>query len=219
MTYSLLAIDSETGALGGVAATGNLCVGGWVLRATAAGASATQGALPSTLWGEEALRRMADGETADAAVSALVDADSGRARRQLAAIDVHGGGGVFSGADNAPIVDQAQCDGAVAAGNFLANRDVISCLLESYQCADGDFRARLLAALVAATAAGGDKRGVMSAALLIVSPAAPPLSLRVDHADDPIAQLLRLSEKTLQPDYVDWLQALPTPADPHRDVL
>ena len=59
MTYSILARDPETGAFGGAAATGSLCVGGWVLRGRAGvGISASQGASPSTLWGEEALVRL-----------------------------------------------------------------------------------------------------------------------------------------------------------------
>ena len=60
MTFSLLARDPATGAIGGAAATGSLCVGGWVLRGSLAGGmSASQGKAPSTFWGEDVLAMMA----------------------------------------------------------------------------------------------------------------------------------------------------------------
>ena len=66
MTFSILAQDLNTGCMGGAAATGSLCVGGWVLRGDSrAGMSASQGAAPSTLWGEDALNRMQAGDTAE----------------------------------------------------------------------------------------------------------------------------------------------------------
>ena len=62
MTFSILARDPVSGAIGGAAATGSLCVGGWVLRGhVSAGMSASQGAAPSTIWGEEVLAAMHDG--------------------------------------------------------------------------------------------------------------------------------------------------------------
>ena len=86
MTFSILAIDRKTGTIGGAAATGSLCVGGWVLRGDPrSGMSASQGAAPSTFWGEDVLFRMAAGETARTAVGAVTASDSGRAFRQLAA--------------------------------------------------------------------------------------------------------------------------------------
>ncbi|MBF9061372.1 DUF1028 domain-containing protein, partial [Rhodobacterales bacterium HKCCSP123] len=68
MTISILAIDEKTGRMGGAAATGSLCVGGWVLRGRAdSGLSASQGTAPSTLWGEDVLVRMAGGMRAPGA--------------------------------------------------------------------------------------------------------------------------------------------------------
>ena len=79
MTISILAFDEKTGVYGGGAATGSLCVGGWVLRGDAeSGLSASQGSLPSTMWGNDVLARMRDGEPADLAVRRVVDADAGR---------------------------------------------------------------------------------------------------------------------------------------------
>ena len=83
MTFSLLARDPETGALGGAAATGNLSVGAWVLRASAGvGISASQGHFPSTLWGEDVLTELANRVAPEQAMQTIVSADRGRASRQ-----------------------------------------------------------------------------------------------------------------------------------------
>ena len=69
MTISILAFDERTGAYGGAATTGNLCVGGWVLRGDAeSGLSASQGLLPSTLWGTDSLKLMQMGVSSAQAV-------------------------------------------------------------------------------------------------------------------------------------------------------
>ncbi|KKM04073.1 hypothetical protein LCGC14_1767880, partial [marine sediment metagenome] len=88
MTFSILARDEKTGMLGGAAATGSLCVGGWVLRGGAdRGLSASQGTAPSTLWGEDVLTLMQGGVAAATAVARVTGHDTGAAHRQLAALD------------------------------------------------------------------------------------------------------------------------------------
>ncbi|MEH6726398.1 MAG: DUF1028 domain-containing protein, partial [Hyphomicrobiales bacterium] len=78
MTFSLLAYDADSKSWGGVAATGNLCVGGWVLRGRAGtGLSASQGHAPSTMWGEDVLDLMDQGLSAIEGVNRLVQADPG----------------------------------------------------------------------------------------------------------------------------------------------
>ena len=85
MTISILAVDEKTGRIGGIAATGSLCVGGWVLRGhPESGMSASQGTAPSTLWGEDVLTAMRTGMSAVDAVAAVTSPDPGRAHRQLA---------------------------------------------------------------------------------------------------------------------------------------
>jgi hypothetical protein len=101
MTFSILARDPETGAIGGAAATGSLCVGGWVLRGDlTAGMSASQGAAPSTFWGEEVLGAMRDGLDAASAADKITTADRGRDYRQLSALDLRGGTAAFTGSAN-----------------------------------------------------------------------------------------------------------------------
>ena len=107
MTFSILVRDPETGAMGGAAATGNLCVGGWVLRGDVrAGLSASQGKTPSTLWGEDVLDGMRKGLSAKNAVAALVSADRGRETRQLLAIDRGGRTAAFTGDENVSEVSE-----------------------------------------------------------------------------------------------------------------
>ena len=101
MTISILAYDEKSGTYGGAATTGSLCVGGWVLRGDGeSGMSASQGSLPSTMWGSDVLDRMRAGTPADDAVAQITGADSGRAERQLSALDPAGGTGHFTGANS-----------------------------------------------------------------------------------------------------------------------
>ena len=211
MTFSLLARDPETGALGGVAATGNICVGAWVLRGDPrAGMSASQGRTPSTLWGEDALAAMAEGIGAEPAVARITGTDPGRAARQLVLLSADGGTAGFDGARNEPFTGHLDGDGWIVAGNWLSSGDVIESTARSFCDAAGPFEERLLAALRAGVAAGSDSRGTLSAALLVVALDRPPLSLRVDWDTDPVDRLVALYKKTREPGYDAWLRTLPT---------
>lgn len=217
MTFSLLARDPATGAIGGAAATGSLCVGGWVLRGTLAGGiSASQGKSPSTFWGEDVLSLMADGQRAENAVKAVVTGDRGAAQRQLTALPPAGPGGAFTGDDNTPAMAQQLFDGGVAAGNMLASAAVIDALVAGFLDAPGSFPQRLLAGLTTADAAGSDSRGLQSAALLVLSPAHPPLTLRVDYADAPLTALEDLLARATTGHYADWAAQVPCLDDPER---
>ena len=111
MTFSLLARDPASGAIGGAAATGSLCVGGWVLRGSLSGGmSESQGKAPSTFWGEDVLAAMAEGQAAEKAVEAVTAPDSGAAQRQLTALPYVGPGAVFSGTENAPEIGELVFD-------------------------------------------------------------------------------------------------------------
>ncbi|MCR9136665.1 MAG: DUF1028 domain-containing protein [Alphaproteobacteria bacterium] len=217
MTYSILARDPETGAMGGAAATGSLCVGGWVLRGDARhGLSASQGASPSTFWGEDVLRAMGAGTSAGEAVDAVVFADKGRQYRQLAAIDCHGRQGHFTGDQNLPQKGARLFANGVAAGNTLSSEEVLDVLVSEFSGSTQPLAERLLGALDAARKAGGDSRGQLSAALLVVSRNASPLTLRIDHSEDPITDLQSLYSRATQGDYANWIRQVPTHDDPHR---
>ena len=217
MTFSILAQDLSSGAFGGAAATGSLCVGGWVLRGDSrVGLSASQGAAPSTLWGENALGLLHQGHGAQATVDQLVAEDRGRDWRQLAVLDRSGGTACHTGAANTDWKGALIAPGLVVSGNLLAGPQVLDALRDAYLGASGSMAQRLIAALAAAEQAGGDTRGLQSAALLVVSDDAPPLSLRVDWAEDPIGALDDLFQRSQSGDYAAWLPTVPTRNDPER---
>lgn len=217
MTFSILAQDLGSGAFGGAAATGALCVGGWVLRGDSrAGMSASQGAAPSTMWGEDALEGMRQGRSASATVTGLIGADRGRDWRQLAVLDCVGGTACHTGVQNTDWKGALTGPGLVVSGNMLTGPHVLEALHDAYLAASGTLAQRLLVALDAAEAAGGDTRGLQSAALLVVSDDAPPLSLRIDWAENPIRALHDLHARSQSGDYAAWLHTVPTRADPQR---
>lgn len=218
MTYSILARDPKTGAIGGAAATGSLCVGGWVLRGDLnAGMSASQGAAPSTFWGEEVLQHLRNGSNPEEAVSHVTSHDRGRAYRQLAAMDLLGNAAAFTGSENQDIKGSVTFAAGIASGNMLGRHAVLGAMTEAYVASDQVFERRLLEALRAAQGAGSDFRGLLSAAMLVLHPDRPPLTLRIDyHPDDPIGALEQLYQKVTTGDYADWVRKVPVLSDRER---
>lgn len=215
MTFSLLARDPTSGTIGGAAATGSLCVGGWVLRGSLAGGmSASQGKAPSTFWGEDVISKMAAGQSVEEATKGVVMPDRGRSQRQLAALSPAGAGGAFTGAENTPETNDRVFDNGVASGNMLAAPGVVDALIDGYLGAAGTFPERLLAGLFAAEAAGSDSRGLQSAALLVLSPSHAPLTLRVDWSETPLDDLRALLARATGGDYADWARQVPCADNP-----
>ena len=217
MTISILVFDEKTGSYGGAATTGSLCVGGWVLRGDAeSGLTASQGSLPSTMWGVDALRAMRDGLSAEDAVAGVVGADAGRHHRQLAALDPTGRVAAFTGEQSIPTAGSRAAANAIVAGNLLESEGVLDACIDGYAGASGSLAERLIAALEAAKRAGGDSRGLLSAALLIVSRSTPPLTLRIDKSARPLADLRALHAAATSGAYADWASLVPTLDDPER---
>lgn len=227
MTFSLLVRDPETGEIGGAAATGSYCVGGWVLRGRFdSGLSASQGAAPSTFWGDEALDRMRMGAGAPEALEAVVGADGNREWRQLTMLDLQGNTAAHSGDRNGDWHGHITRPGLVAAGNILAGPHVLERLEETFRGTSSGMGGRLIAALQAAQEAGGDRRGLKSAALLVLAPDRPPMSLRIDMSPVPLDDLARLAaacqDRSTPGNYAHWTDAVPVPVDPLRadpDIL
>ena len=218
MTFSILAYDPLTESYGGASATGNICVGGWVLRGDPlSGVSASQGSEPSTLWGEHILRLTGDGLDAKTAIKNTIKKDKGKQRRQLSVIDKKGNGSVFSGNENSSIIDELVSKNLVLSGNILSNKNVLNSMKERYlENQDKSLLYRLYFALQGGNKAGGDKRGIFSASILIVSRKSPPISLRVDYSTNPLKKLKELISKSNTKDYTNWLNSLPVVSDPYK---
>jgi uncharacterized Ntn-hydrolase superfamily protein len=195
-TYSIVAFDPATGELGAAVqshwfSVGSLCIWG---RA-GVGAVATQSVVEPA-YGPDALDRIADGIGAQQALGELLSADPLADVRQVAVVDVHGGVGVHTGRDC--IVHAAHVAGPhhSAQANMMARETVPQAMSDAYEAATGPLHERLLAALQAAEAEGGDVRGRQSAAMLVVPPDGEPwrrtVDLRVEDHADPIAELARL---------------------------
>ncbi len=210
MTFSILTFDDKSGVFAAAAATGSLCVGGWVLRGDIeSGLVASQGTAPSCFWRDDAMRAMYRGQTARDAVEAVTSDDPGKGHRQLIAMDRYGATHGFTGADSVPYAGHLTQQGLVVAGNMIEGPEVLEAMVAKAQtCTDGPDQ-KMIQVLNAARLAGGDSRGLLSAAMLILAPDRPPLDLRIDHSNDPIADLERLFLRTRASPYFDWLAEVP----------
>ncbi len=199
MTFSIVATDPERRDWGIAVASRFPCVGAVVPWARArVGAVATQ-SWANTSFGTEGLALMAGGLSAAEALRRLLDGDEGREDRQAGCVDASGGAATFTGSRCMDWAGGVTGDGFAAQGNILAGESVVNELARAFAEADGDLCDRLLAALVAGDAAGGDRRGRQSAALLVVREEGGYegrndryIDLRVDDHADPIAELQRL---------------------------
>jgi uncharacterized Ntn-hydrolase superfamily protein len=199
MTFSIVALDAATGDLGVAVASKFPCVGAVVPWARAGvGAVATQ-SWANTDFGPDGLGLMGGGLPADAALDAVLEPDADREERQVGFVDARGGAASFTGANCMDWAGGRTGDGFAVQGNILASGDVVAALAETYARTEGDLCDRLLAALLAADAAGGDRRGKQSAALLVVREAGGYegrndryIDLRVDDHPDAPSELARL---------------------------
>jgi uncharacterized Ntn-hydrolase superfamily protein len=199
VTFSIVAFDPANGDLGVAVASKFPCVGAVVPWAKAGvGAVATQ-AWANTAFGPDGLRHMRDGLPAADALDAVLAADDGREDRQSGFVDTRGNAATFTGTKCMDWAGGINGEHFAAQGNILMGEDVVRDLAEAFQATDGDLCDRLLAAVLAGDAAGGDRRGRQSAALLVVRAGGGYegrndryIDLRVDdHADAP-AELARL---------------------------
>lgn len=219
MTFSILIHDEKTGVYAGAAATGSLCVGGWVLRGDIeSGLCASQGSAPSTFWRDDAMRQLHAGEEAADVVDAVTSKDTGCAHRQLAVLDRAGRTAAFTGDASVPFADAITAPGLVVAGNMIKSRAVLEAMIDAFKSHAGSYPKRLIAALRAAHAAGSDVRGLQSAALLVLSPTAPPIDLRIDHSAAPLDDLAALAHKVSEPPYANWLEEAPVLDDRCRTL-
>jgi uncharacterized Ntn-hydrolase superfamily protein len=201
VTYSIVARDPETGALGVAVQTCMFAVGTIVPWARAGvGAVATQ-AFAERAYGPRCLASMADRHSAEAALTAARAADPIPAMRQVGVVDAHGSVASFTGDLCIEYAGHLIGDGYAVQANMMASPDVWSAMAVAYEGSSGAFAPRLLAALVAAEEAGGDARGAMSAALKVVDGTRRDdpgdgvlVDVRVDDHERPLDELGRLLE-------------------------
>lgn len=214
MTWSILARNDD-GTFGVAVASRFFAVGGLCVHTRSqVGALSTQ-ALMNPLYGPAGLDALAAGCNPEELVAALTGADAGRDHRQLHVLPASGRGAAHTGASCIGWCGHAVYDDFSVAGNMLAGPQVIEATAQAFVATEGQALAeRLIAAMAAGEAAGGDKRGKQAAALRIHGREDYPLlDLRVDDHAEPIAELRRLYAKSLER-YQPFLACLPKRDDP-----
>ncbi|AGP59658.1 DUF1028 domain-containing protein [Streptomyces rapamycinicus] len=194
MTFSLVVRDGER--FGIVASSSSPAVAARVAHLRpGVGAAASQNVTDPTL-GTSLLEELADHGDAERALAAVTGAARNAksiAYRQLTVVGRSGPGSAYSGSHTLGTYASATAEGAVAAGNMLCGEHIPGVLLDAYSAAPGELEERLVSALKAAVAAGGEEGPVHSAGLAVVADVDWRVTdLRVDWADDPVDRLAEL---------------------------
>lgn len=207
-TFSILGYDPATGELGGAVQSRVFSVGNGVLWAEAGvGVVATQ-AIVDVSYGPKGLALLRAGMTPEAIIKAIWESDAdplparwSKQGRQFAVIDAQGQTATFTGPKATPWAGGRQGKYCTAQGNILAGPAVVDGMVKAFEETAGHLSLRLMAALEAGQAAGGDTRGMQSAAMVIVKKGGGVwlnndvvLRLQVDDSADPFKELRRLVE-------------------------
>jgi uncharacterized Ntn-hydrolase superfamily protein len=209
-TFSILGYDPATGEIGGAVQSRVFSAGNGVLWGEAdVGMVATQ-AIVDVSYGPKALQLLKAGMSPAAIVKAIWESDPdpglgnnawSKEGRQFAVMDAKGNYAAFTGPKANPWAGHKSGQHCTAQGNILAGEAVVAGMVEAFEKATGHLSLRLMAALDGGQAAGGDKRGVQSAAMLIVKKNGGVwlnndvvLRLHVDDSKEPLAELRRLVE-------------------------
>jgi uncharacterized Ntn-hydrolase superfamily protein len=202
MTWSILVRDPATGALGAAVATRFFAVGALCIHVEGGVAALATQALINPMYALHGMARLRAGELPEAVGAALLAGDAGREHRQLHMIDAAGRIAQHTGADCVAWCGAVRGQDVSIAGNMLAGPRVVEATLEAFQSTPSTGASlveRLLTALEAGEAAGGDKRGKQSAALKVCTrDPYPDLDIRTDDHPDPLAELRRLHRVSLE---------------------
>ena len=212
MTFSMAARDAASGAFGAVICSSSPAVAARCVHlADGAGAVLSQNVTDPRL-GPKLIGLLRDGAAAATAVAAVVASEPFTGFRQLIALDAVGGTAIHSGRHALGVVGEYAVDGAAAAGNLLAAPDIPRRMVEAWLTADGPVETRLLAALAAAIARGGEAGPVHSAGLSVINGSGWRVTdLRVDWSDAPLADLTALLDVWL-PQRDDYITRALNPA-------
>jgi uncharacterized Ntn-hydrolase superfamily protein len=199
-TYSIAACDLAAGQWGVATQSKFLAVGSVVpWAAPHVGAIATQ-AYANPRYGPDGLALLREGASAEEVVGRLTEADEGRADRQLGVVDAHGGSATYTGTGCYDWAGGLAGPCFAAQGNILVGHETVDALATTFTATEGaPLAERLIECLAAAQAAGGDRRGQQSAALLVVEADGGYaglsdllVDLRVDDHPMPVGELARL---------------------------
>jgi len=207
-TFSILGYDPETGQVGGAVQSRVFSVGNGVLWAEAGvGVVATQ-AIVDVSYGPQGLELLRQGLSAQAVVEEILENDPdprpdgwSKLGRQFSVMDARGEVATHTGPQASDWAGHRVGTYVSAQGNILAGPDVVSDMVDAFVATEGHLSFKLMAALEAGQAAGGDRRGMQSAAMIVVKEGGGVwlnndvvLRLQVDDAEDPIVELRRLVE-------------------------
>ncbi len=198
-TYSIAACDLDEGQWGVATQSKFLSVGSVVPWAEpGVGAIATQ-AYANPRYGPQGLDLLREGLSAEEVVERLTSADDGRDHRQLGVVDAQGRGASYTGAECLDWAGGRTGECYAAQGNILVSAETVDAIAETFEAGSGSLAERLMDCLDAAQAAGGDRRGQQSAALLVVEKDAGyaglsdvVVELRVEDHERPLEELRRL---------------------------
>ncbi|MFW9807087.1 MAG: DUF1028 domain-containing protein [Candidatus Thorarchaeota archaeon] len=198
-TFSIVARDPINGDLGVIVQSKFPAVGSVVPWAKAnIGAIATQ-AWANVGYGPNGLKLLQDGCTASETLDLLLTADEGREHRQIGIVDSKGQATAHTGTECMEWAGQIVGDGFTCQGNILAGEDVVIDMADAFENTEGDLIDKLFAGLIAGQAAGGDRRGMQSAAILVVRDGGGYeggndryVDVRVDEHPNPIDELVRI---------------------------
>lgn len=195
MTFSIAALCQRTGEYGCALSTSSMAAGGRAVFVVPEAGVVLSQARSDPRLGAVGIGRLAAGDSAEQTLQAMIAASPHSAWRQLAIVDLQGRVAAFTGKECTLARGERLGRGAVAVGNGLANDRVVGAMLEGYEAApDTPLTDRLLAALKAGEAAGGEAYPLRSAAVKVARPGVPfaPIDLRVDFSETPIDELRRL---------------------------
>ncbi len=198
-TFSIVAFDRDTRDIGIAVQSKFISVGSVVPWAVAGvGGIATQ-SYANTTYGPKGLELLRSGLTADKTLKKLISSDSGRDQRQVGIVDRKGNAATYTGKKCMEWAGGVTGDGFAAQGNILVSEATVESMARAYERSTRDLPERLLAALQAGQKAGGDRRGMQSAAILVVRKKGGYggfndryIDLRVEDNEEPISELERI---------------------------
>ena len=213
MTFSVAGICPDTGMMGCAITSSSICVTSrCAFVRSGTGVALTQNITNPDL-GPLALDLLAEGQSPKQVMSALAEADTDVQWRQLGVLNAQGEGTTFSGDQALGLYATAEGNNCLAMGNLLANTQVPQAMVDAFEKSKGHLAERLLSALEAGLAAGGEMGPIHSAGILMTAdPKWPVVDLRVDWHIEPITEL-RMVWSNYQPQMDAYITRAIDPAN------